>query len=56
MNVAHYLQRISEPDQIIVGEHTQRMGDDLECETLEYVRVKRRINRIEAFLVGRGDP
>jgi class 3 adenylate cyclase len=52
VNVAHYLQQISEPDQIIISEHTQRgMGDDLACETLGYLRVKRRINRIEAFLI-----
>ena len=53
VNVAHYLQQISEPDQIIVSEYTQRgMGNDLECQTLGYLRVKRRINRIEAFLIG----
>jgi adenylate cyclase len=52
VNVAHYLQRISGPDQIIISGNTQRcMGDDLECAPLGYVRVKRRVGRVEAFLI-----
>jgi adenylate cyclase len=52
VNVAHYLQRISGPDQIIISGNTQRcMGDDLECAPLGYVRVKRRVSRVEAFLI-----
>jgi class 3 adenylate cyclase len=52
VNVAHYLQRISGPDQIIISGNTQRcMGHDLECAPLGYVRVKRRVSRVEAFLI-----
>jgi len=52
VNVAHYLQHISGPDQIIVSGNTQRkMGQDLECAPLGYVQVKRRIQRVEAFLI-----
>lgn len=52
VNVAHYLQRISGPDQIILGGNTQRrIGTDIQCSALGYIRVKRRINRIEAFLI-----
>jgi adenylate cyclase len=53
VNVAHHLQHISEPDQIIVSEDTRRgMGHDLDVETLGYIRVKGRVQRVEAFLVG----
>jgi adenylate cyclase len=52
VNVAHYLQRISGPDQIVLGSSTQRrMGTDIDCTPLGYIRVKRRLNRIEAFVI-----
>jgi adenylate cyclase len=52
VNVAHYLQRISGPDQIILSGITRRrVGADVECTSLGYVRVKRRISRVEAFLI-----
>ena len=52
VNVAQYLQRISGPDQIILSGNTRlRMGTDVECTSLGYIRIKRRINRVEAFLV-----
>jgi adenylate cyclase len=52
VNVAHYLQRISGPDQIILGGNTQRrIGTDMDCTPLGYIRVKRRLSRIEAFLI-----
>jgi adenylate cyclase len=52
VNVAHHLQRISGPDQIILGGNTQRrIGTDIQCSPLGYLRVKRRLNRIEAFLI-----
>src|SRR5262249_38326039 len=52
VNVAHYLQRISGPDQITLGGNThRRMGTDIQCNPLGYIRVKRRLNRVEAFLI-----
>jgi class 3 adenylate cyclase len=52
VNVAHYLQYISGPDQIVVSVNTQqRMGHDLGCAALGYIRVKRRVNRVEAFVI-----
>jgi adenylate cyclase len=52
VNVAHYLQQISGPDQIIVSGNTQRrMGRDLECSPMGYIQVKRRIQQVEAFLI-----
>jgi adenylate cyclase len=52
VNVAQYLQRISGPDQIILSGNTRlRMGKDVQCTSLGYIRIKRRINRVEAFLI-----
>jgi class 3 adenylate cyclase len=52
VNVAHYLQFISGPDQIVLSGNTQqRMGDDLGCAALGYIRVKRRVSRVEAFVI-----
>jgi adenylate cyclase len=52
VNVAHYLQRISGPDQIIVSANTQRrIGAHIQCTPLGYIRVKQRLNRMEAFLI-----
>ena len=52
VNVAHYLQRISGPDQIIISSNTRRrVGADLDCAPLGNIRVKRRVRQVEAFVV-----
>jgi class 3 adenylate cyclase len=52
VNVAHRLQSISEPDQIIISRETcQRMGADLKFEALGSLKLKGRTEPVAAYAV-----
>jgi adenylate cyclase len=52
VNVAHRLQSISEPGQIVISEETrQSIGEDLQVEALGTLKLKGRIEPVAAYLV-----
>jgi len=52
VNVAHRLQSISEPDQIVISEETrQGIGEDLRVEALGTLKLKGRTEPVAAYLV-----
>ena len=52
VNVAHRLQSLSKPDQILISEHTQRrIGGDLNVEAIGRLRLRGRTEPIGAYAV-----
>jgi adenylate cyclase len=52
VNIAHRLQSISEPDQIVISHETRRqVGEDLPMENLGLLKLRGRIQPVEAFAV-----